>query len=607
MYIIGTAGHIDHGKTSLIRMLTGTDCDRLPEEKQREMTIDIGFAKIEYPKFGTVSIIDVPGHERFIRNMVVGAWGVDLGMLVIAVDDSWMPQTEDHFRVLSLLGIERIVIALNKIDMTDEETIELATEEITERLTGTRFEGADIVRVSARTGEGIETLKEVLLENLRKLSRASDTKKPYLFIDRVFSSKGYGTIVTGTLKNGRFHEDQSVTVLPHKTETRIKKIESHYQELEESSISQRTALNLAAMSAEELKRGDIIVSENFFTETSEIVARIQLLYAKKEIKNNLGIEIIIGTITIKAKLILIGRDSQGDTDFIARIRFDNPWHCYPGEPFILTHPGGYRIIGGGTVLLADYENIQIKKELKTDITLLNDFSMVDIALFNIRTHAAVSEETLTGRFAENEKAMQKIITSLVDSGKVVRNEGMLIDAAFHEKALTGILDSIRGKVGPNLTEIAHDAGIDPALCRILIKEAMQREPVVEKEGRFFSGDAITPESLPDVKKKVLATVKKSDISGLALDQTHDESIKRHAKELVRLGFLISLDGNILYHKDTYESLKQSVMKLFDNADKISIPEVRDATGLSRKYIIPLLNRIESEGLVKRIGDFRMKA
>lgn len=607
MYIIGTAGHIDHGKTSLIRMLTGIDCDRLPEEKQREMTIDIGFAKIEYPKFGTVSIIDVPGHERFIRNMVVGAWGVDLGMLVIAVDDSWMPQTEDHFRVLSLLGIERIVIALNKIDMADEETIELAMMEITEHLAGTRFEGSDIVRVSARTGEGIDSLKEVLLENLRKLSRAADTKKPYLFVDRVFSSKGYGTIVTGTLKNGRFHEDQTVTVLPRNTETRIKKIESHYRELEESGISQRTALNLAGMAAEELKRGDIIVTENFFTQTAEIVARIQLLYAKKEIKNNLGIEIIIGTITIKAKLILIGRESPGDTDFIARIRFDDSWHCYPGEPFIITHPGGYRIIGGGTVLLPDYENIQIKKELKTDISLLNDFSMDDIALFNIRTHAALSEESLTGMFAENEKAMQKIITSLLDSGKVIRNEGMLFDAGFHEKSLAGILESIRGKVGPNLTEIAHDAGIDTSLCRILIKEAMQREPVVEKEGRFFAGGSITPESLPDAKKKVLAMVKDSGISGIALDQTGDESIKRHAKELVRLGFLVSLDGNILYHNDIYETLKLAVMKLFDSADKISIPEVRDATGLSRKYIIPLLNRIESEGLVKRIGDFRMKA
>ncbi len=607
MYIIGTAGHIDHGKTSLIRALTGIDTDRLPEEKAREMTIDIGFAMIEYPKFGTVSVIDVPGHERFIRNMVVGAWGVDLGLLVVAVDDGWMPQTEDHFRVLTLLGIERIVIALNKSDIADEETAAMATDEIRERLAGTRFEGADIVRTSARTGLGIGELKEVLLQNLRKLSRAADAHKPYLFVDRVFTSKGYGTIVTGTLKNGRFHEDEDVTVLPGKRAARIKKIESHYRGIEEGAPSQRTALNLAGVSPEEVERGHIVVRDNFFSESDEIIARIQLLEMKREIKNNLGIEVIIGTVSVKGRLILIGREIEKDLTFVARIRFDGPWHFYPGEPFIITHPGGFRIIGGGTVLLPGAGSLADRKSVRESIGGLRDFALEDLIAFTVRTVKYVAESKLVSGFPQNEKAITKAVAGLVEKKLVRVEEDTVFDAAFYDSAVPEITRAIRSAVGPNLAEIAGATGIAPAVCRILMPAVMKASPLIEKEGRYFSGDAITAETLPPGKKEALAMVEKLGAAGYELGAEKNESVRSAVKDLIRLGFLVSLDGEIIYHASVYRELRDRTMALFDTHDKISIPEVRDATGLSRKYIIPLLNRMESDGLVRRIGDFRMKA
>ncbi|MDY6970491.1 MAG: selenocysteine-specific translation elongation factor, partial [Spirochaetota bacterium] len=277
MYIVGTSGHIDHGKTSLIKAMTGVDCDRLPEEKAREMTIDIGFSQIEYPKLGTVSIIDVPGHERFIRNMVVGASGIDLAILVIAVDDGWMPQTEDHYRVIELLGVERIIVALNKIDLVDQEMIEYVIEEVKERLEDTRFHDVDIVQVSSKTGKGIEELKEILKKNLLQLAKVFDADKPFLFIDRVFASKGYGSILTGTLKNGRFQQDDLVTLLPSKKEARIKRIESHNQELTQGNPAQRIALNLSGVSTDNLERGYIIIKNNFFVESNDFIAGIRLL------------------------------------------------------------------------------------------------------------------------------------------------------------------------------------------------------------------------------------------------------------------------------------------------------------------------------------------
>ncbi|MCU0822775.1 MAG: selenocysteine-specific translation elongation factor, partial [Spirochaetes bacterium] len=457
MYIVGTSGHIDHGKTALIEALTGIDCDRLPEEKEREMTIDLGFAQIEFPKLGTVSVIDVPGHERFIRNMVAGAWGIDLALLVVAVDDGWMPQTEDHFRVLELLGIERLVAVLNKIDVADEEMISFVEEEVKERLSSTRYRDSEIVKVSARAGTGIDELKAAIRRNLEKLSKAQDADKPYLFIDRAFASKGYGTVITGTLKNGIFHDDDSVTLLPNKKESRIKRIESHNRELDEGSPSQRTALNLSGISLDEVRRGHIIVKKNFFTESSEIVAGIRLLDEKKKLKNNTGIEILAGTADLKGKLILAESAVENERFKKVRIKFDSLWHFYPGEPFIITNPGGYRIIGGGIVVLPDYGAVTDKKSLKNNLDLLKEMSAAEIIEFIIKINSAVQRDDITAKLPASQKSVAKILSGIIDSGSVIETEGYLIDKNYYDISIKKIADVIQGNVGFNLKEISDAA------------------------------------------------------------------------------------------------------------------------------------------------------
>lgn len=607
MYIIGTSGHIDHGKTSLIRALTGIDTDRLPEEKAREMTIDIGFARIDYPKFGTVGIIDVPGHERFIRNMVVGAWGIDLALLVIAVDDGWMPQTEDHFRVLSLLGIERIIVVLNKIDLADEEMAGMVLLEVREKLQDTRYADPPIVKVSAKTGEGVEALREIILENLRLLSQAPDARKPYLFVDRVFGSKGLGTVVTGTLRNGRFREEETILLLPQKTEARIKKIESHNQAETEGTPSRRTALNLSGVALEEVKRGDIIVKENFFTESEDILARLQLLQKGREIKNNLGVEILIGTTALKGKVIMVNEERRKDPFFPARIRFERPWFFYPGEPFILTHPGGYRIIGGGRVIWPRFENLRDRKQLKKSLPLLREYTSEEIITFVLKVNRSLPWEELAARSPESEKYLLRTLNSLVDRQVVVLRGALLFDRDYYLEAVTKMEEAIRRTPGLNITELSHHTGIEAEICRTLIPEVLKENKIVEKDGRYFGGDAITPENLPDDKKKALFHVLAQGLDGIELDRLTDEALRNNVRDLLRLGFLIVLEGNIVYHRDVYESLKEKIMFLFHGHDKITIPQAKEATNLSRKFIIPLLNRIEGDGLIKRIGDFRMKS
>lgn len=606
MYIVGTSGHIDHGKTSLIMALTGTDCDRLPEEKERAMTIDIGFAHMDYPRFGTVSIIDVPGHERFIRNMVAGAWGIDLALLVVAVDDGWMPQTEDHFRVLELLGVERIIAVLNKIDLADDEMISFVEEEVKERLSETRFAGSDLVKVSSKDLTGIDELKDVIVANLRQLSRVTDAQKPYLFIDRVFGAKGHGTVITGTLKNGQFHEDETVTILPTHDSARIKRIESHYHIRHEGTPSQRTALNLASLSMEKLKRGYLVCRENFFTASDDIIVRVQLLDEKYRLRNNQGIEILIGTTALKGKVILY--EDQAGHYLNARIRLEKGWFSYPGEPFVLTTPGGYRIIGGGQVLLPDYSPDSQKASVRHALSLLERVTLDEIFSFIVAVHHCIPRQRLFSMFPESEKTMTRLLGEQVESG-FAREEGeYVMESSFYHQASDTIKEAVRGQVGLNLKEIADMAGVSLDVARILMGEVIEKEPIIEKEGRYFYGSDISEEALSDHKKRLLESLLQKGGQGIELDKMPNDRDRKDLKDMVKIGFIVSLDGNILYHKEVYEDLRDRIMALFNEKEKLMVPEAKDAAGgLSRKYIIPLLNRMESDGLIKRLGDFRIRA
>lgn len=603
MYIIGTSGHIDHGKTSLIHALTGVDCDRLPEEKARAMTIDIGFAGIDLPKFGTVSIIDVPGHERFIRNMVAGAWGIDLALLVVAADDSWMPQTEDHFRVLQLLGIERIIVVLNKVDLADEEMLDLVIDEVRTRLQGTVHESADIVPVSARTGLGIDHLKETIVANLKKLAKARDAGKPYLFVDRVFASRGHGTVITGTLKNGHFAEEDTVTVLPGNIEARIKRIESHKKAQTEGDPSQRTALNLSGVSVDDMTRGNIIVRDNFFSMSDDLLAEIAFTGLDVTGRTNVSVEILAGTADIKGKLILPERRGES---MLCRVRLEKPWYFYPGQNFVLTSPGGFRIIGGGTVVFPSYSARKYRKRL-SGIEFSGRTSREDILRFHILLERWIAQSDLLSRFQDDTRSLQRIIDKLTAEKTVLCAGPYIFDSVFYADSLDILRRTVTSKVGPNLSELAFQADIPADVAKLFMDVILSDGLFVEREGRFFGGDSLSEENLPDAKKKVMMIALERGFDGIELDREKNETVKRDVGDLIRLGFLISLDGVIVYHRDVYEDARNRVMGLFALRDRITVADAKDAVPLSRKYMIPLLNRIERDGLLKRVGDYRIKA
>ena len=604
MYVVGTAGHIDHGKTSLILALTGTDCDRLPEEKERRMTIDLGFAGMEVPGFGTVGFIDVPGHERYIRNMVAGAWGMDLGLLVVAADDGWMPQTEDHFQVLALLGVERIIVVLTKIDIADPAA-DRAEEDAERRLSGTAYAGALRIRVSAKTGEGIGALKTAIAENLKRLLGARDARKPYLCVDRVFAARGHGTVVTGTLRNGTLRENDPVRILPGGREARIKKIESHHSAQAEGGPSRRTALNLTGVSVEELRRGSIVCREQFFTEAREIVAGVRILDRSREMKNNQGTEILIGTAALPAKIIFITDDKKVPSLLPVRIKFDADWYCYPGQRFIITGPGGHRILGGGTVLYPGYDR-KLKERIRGGLSVFHEWSDAERVLYIISIRRWMRIADLQGMLPDNRERVEDILRSLREGGRIALLDGYAATVKDRDEAVRAVRETIRHNRGLNLKELSDRAQVDFGLCRLLMDAVRAPGSIDEKNGRYYWENSDAADSLTKKMKDILERARLNGSRGIELDRITDESEKRDSRELIGMGKLVVLEGNILYHRDIYDELKMKIMTHIENRQKLSIADAKEATGLSRKYLIPLLNRMERDKLLKRLGDFRIK-
>lgn len=605
MYVVGTAGHIDHGKTLLISALTGIDCDRLPEEKEREMTIDLGFAHMELPGFGTVGFIDVPGHERFIRNMVAGAWGMDLGLLVVAADDGWMQQSEDHLRVLRLLSVPRIIAVINKIDIADAGNVAAIAAVLREKLNSAGFGDADIMKVSAKRGDGIGELKKAIERNCALLPRPEDQDRPYIYVDRVFAVKGHGTVVTGTQKNGIFSDNDAVTVLPSGKEVRIKKMESHkHAAPRETSI--RAALNLAGIASEDASRGSIVVKKNFLTRTDDFIASVILNRSEGDEKKDPGIEVLVGTADIPGRMAGLIHDGGARGNSIARIRLERHGYLFPGQRFVLTKTGGYRIFGGGTVLIPSYEKETMRVAVRERAASLAGLSMTDIIRFNIAVRGKLRMDEARGKLPLKETRTDDIISALTSEGFITKIGDFAVlseRALLWRKALSGAIEAAQGR---HLKELADTAGIDPELCAVMARELTEKGTVEERDGRFFLKGAGAEESLSREDKAVLAKAEKAGPDGLSLD-TAPVKEKNSLKDLIGRGFLVSLDGKLLWHKKLYEDMKRRIMDLFTSREKISIGDARDATGLSRKYLIPLLNRIERDGALKRVGDFRIKA
>ena len=628
--IMGTAGHVDHGKTALIKALTGVDTDRLKEEKERGITIELGFASLALPGGRTIGVVDVPGHERFIKNMVSGAAGIDLVMMVIAADESIMPQTREHFHICSLLGIRKGLVALTKVDLVDEDWQELVTDDIRTFLKGTFMEGAPIVPVSALTGGGLPDLLTALDQAAAEIGEKSDAGLFRLPVDRVFSMKGFGTVVTGTLVSGNVTTGEEVAVLPGRTISRVRGMQVHNQSVNLAESGQRTAINLQGVEKTTIERGNVLTRPGTFEPTQRLDVFFDYLHANdKKIKNRALVRFHTGTTEVMARLILPDRDEiePGEKTY-AQLFLAAPAVVMAGDRFVIRSYSPVTTIGGGQVIdplprKHKRHSDRIIQELDllhhgTDLEKLSviiqrsSFAGIDLQGLVIRTGfppAQVRKELETLFSRKQAILLDRDDTRVLSSDVYQELQQKMIQdiRAYHEKfpLKEGLSrEELRMKLGVFIGQKLFNAVMrdlekngkiiaDRENIRLpdhRINLQADQEALRQAIAEWYRNAALTPPSLREVTEKF--TEQKSQVGSIL-------------NVMLKDGTLTKINEDLCFDPSALTRLREDYKNLLRKEGKATPASFKELTGLSRKYIIPLMEYFDVIKLTVRSGDHRL--
>ena len=633
--LVGTAGHIDHGKSALVRALTGTDPDRLPEEKERGITIDLGFAHAAWD--GTVfSFVDVPGHEKFVRTMVAGAQGVDLVLFVVASDDSVMPQTREHLAILSLLDVRSGVIARTKSDLVDAETGAVVEEEIRELVKGTFLEQAPLLPVSAVTGAGIPELKAALAEAAGRLDRsARDRRLTRLFLDRAFTMKGFGPVVTGTLDGGRIAVDDRLTLLPDGREVRVRRVEVHGEERREAFAGERTSLNLAGIDRADLRRGEALVPKDALRPASVLTVETALLpEVASALPGGARVRVHHGTADVAGKIHLLPGAASEDTKEIspgtsrfAQLVLESPLPARPGDRFILRRPSPVETLGGGRVLDAGRPRIRKKAfgttELAEALILLAARDEARIADLFLREAGAagLTPLGLGQRLGVPESVARERLETLAAAGSALRlPTGLFAHArAVDEMArrATALFSDQKASGAASLS-VARGEFLEK-LGRGLPRETAEGWLALLEKGRRLSiaSDRVAPpgaaaSGLSPEAEGLAARVAEGYRTALwEPPKSPDLAPKIGAKpqvidglvgHLIKGGVLVRIAPDLVVHRDVLAAAEKKLDAL--KGQTVPVAAFRDLWGLTRKTLIPLLEYLDGKRRTRRVGDLR---
>lgn len=628
--ILGTAGHIDHGKTSLVRALTGIDTDRLPEEKARGITIELGFAHLELPGGLQFGIVDVPGHERFVRTMVAGVGGMDLVMLVIAADEGVMPQTREHLEICQLLGIKKGLVALTKSDMVDPDWLELVVEEIRDYLAGSFLEEAPIVPVSSRTGAGIESVKAELV----RLAAQVDEKKsegPFrLPVDRVFTVTGFGTVVTGTLLSGAISVGDEVELLPSGLCARVRGVQTHGRRGDAASAGQRVAVNLQGVEHTEVGRGDIVVPRGVYRTTRAVDARLDYLSsAPRELRHRSTLRLHSATYEVPAQVILLDRDvlAPGDSAFV-QLRLKNPVLLLPGDPFVLRSYSPQATLGGGKVL----DPMPPRRRRRSDEALalleaLGEHSESDTVrlLVSGSLLTGICFEDVVVRGGLSVRRTEAAMATLLSSGEVVQmvREPRIFLSRSSFAALKGhLLGEVEGYLRDNpLKEGLGKEELKTRLPRrsdprfftpLLTSLEKESKIVVDRDLVKLPGrkGTVTVDQA-DFQVRIVKALQRGGYEPPTIKEMCDslrcaeKMLLEHLNILAREGRAVKVKSDIFYAPEPLTSIREKLTAYLRDKGEIMPPEFRELTGLSRKFMIPLLEFFDQEKMTIRVGDKRI--
>ena len=623
--IVGTAGHIDHGKTALVKALTGIDADRLAEEKRRGITIDLGFAHLELPAPGgdtlRLGFVDVPGHERFVRNMLAGVGGIDLVLLVVAADESIKPQTREHFEICRLLSIPRGLVVLTKSDLVDKETLDVVRLEVEEFVRGSFLEGAPMVAVSSRTGAGIEELKRDLARMAAEV-RARDASALFrLPIDRVFSMKGFGTVVTGTLISGSVSKEDEIEVFPARKRARIRGVEVHGAAAEQAVAGERTALNLAGIEKDDLARGMTLAPPETFRPTKRIDVSLTLLGTAKPLKDRARVHFHAYTAETVAEVVLLEAKqvAPGATAF-AQLRLQEPTLLLPGDRFILRQFSPVVTIGGGVALDAAPLKKQEKRAEFLSTLAAGDPEEIVVGRLARRGLQGLSLQDLAAETGWPRERATSVIASLNAIHRIVRHGDHLTDvpayAAARKMVQTAITDfHAKNPLVAGMSKEDLRSRLDlPAEVFEGVLRALVRQQAIEISGEQIrtAGRGVVMKDDEAESKQTIeqafasAGLKvpalKEVLAGLKLDRTRAQKI---VTLLLREKILVKLSDNLVFHRDALADLRQRVAEHKKRSPKMDVAAFKELAGVSRKYAIPLLEWLDRERVTRREGDLRV--
>ena len=637
--IMGTAGHIDHGKTSLVRALTGIDCDRLEEEKRRGITIELGFAYVTLPNGERMGVVDVPGHERFVRNMVAGAAGIDFVLLVIAADEGVMPQTREHLEICSLLGIRHGMVALTKIDMVDPELLELAQEDVASFLEGTFLEGAPSFPVSSVSGEGMDALRQAIYARNKELAPKRREDLFRLPVDRVFTLKGHGTVVTGTLISGRAKPGEDVELLPSRALSRIRGIQTHGADVEEATPGHRTSINLAGLDVEDIRRGDVIARPGTLFPSSRWVLSLTCLSSSpRALRHRSEIHFHHGAKEVPARLYFYDRDKLAPGErALAEVRFspENGEETFMagvfGDRCVVRAFSPLRTVAGGSVLIpldSAPRRRDISPEMRETLLALPDRSgqageedrlvtQLELAGPHGATQAALS--VLTN--LEN-KRLEKLVQTLSGKGRIAcydKESRAWIAAAALQKLSDAALARAaefhrREPLKPGMAKgVLMPAQVPPKLAHFVL-EKLLRSGALTAEGeqlRLADHRISLASDQSALREKLVEAHRAAPMTPPNLKDVLEElgvTLKEAAPVLRLLqqeGTLIKVSEGLWYDSAAIEELKHRTRVWFETHDDLTPGDFKEVTGgLTRKYLIPLLEYFDRERFTMRVGDKR---
>jgi len=627
--ILGTAGHIDHGKTTLIKALTGIDTDRLEEEKKRGISIELGFAHMTLPSGQRLGIIDVPGHERFVKNMLAGATGIDIVLLVIAADDSVMPQTEEHLAIVDLLGIKEGVVALTKADLVDEEWLPLVEDETKKLLSKTSLKNAPVIPVSGKTGMGLDRLKEELDNIAQRIVPKKDRSPFRLPVDRVFSMSGAGTVITGTLWSGEIKLDERAHVYPVNKEVRIRSIQIHGKKADKAVAGQRVALNLVGLDKDDIDRGDVILAPGFLSPGYMFDGQLKLLEsAPKELKNRTRIRLHHGTSEVLGRVVLTDREvlKPGNTAFV-QLRLESPIVPKYNDNFVIRSYSPIQTIGGGRIL--DSHPVKYRASHKDFGERCQILSEGDpepiIELYLKEAKGFITEERLWVRSELDKDQVKDALAAIKGSGKVA----FLVIDKQDNYILKDKFDALEKNFEGFLNENFKKNKLNPWVAKHIIKQQLfdwmsDKEFDVfvahlQKAGKIVVDKAQIAHAKAQVTvgkedEKLLSSIKKKITDGrygppettfLAKEMGLDlKKVNALADLLVREHKLVRVAQNMYFDAELIEQAKAEIKSKF-SGKQIGPSDAREILDTSRKYIIPILSYFDMIGVTRRIGETRV--